>query len=152
MDENPNPSEAPFADAATLAELARLSAAAQAAAPGDTAPWAALWAATLALPRWIFIARGDEQHPSPFMAVMDEGPMLMAFTTPERAREGGLSLGLPEGELGRLLAVPGGAAVDWVASFAQHGVVGIAFDHPTLGYFSPLANLPRIRDWLAAGG
>jgi len=139
------------ADAQTLARIDELSAATVSAAPGDPAVWGPLWAAVLALPQWLFIARGGMERPQPFIGVFPQGPMLCAYTTPDRAREGALAMGLPEEEAGLVLAVPAEGIVDWAASFQQHGVFGITFDHPRLGFFSPLANLPGIRDWLAAG-
>jgi len=140
------------ADEQTLARIDELSAATLTAAPGDSAVWGALWAEVFALPQWIFIARGGLERPQPYIGVFPQGPMLCAYTTPDRAREGALAMGLPEEEAGLVLAVPAEGIVDWAASFQQHGVVGITFDHPRLGFFSPLANLLPIRDWLASRG
>ncbi|MFC7430406.1 MULTISPECIES: hypothetical protein [unclassified Agrococcus] len=119
-------------------------------APGDPAAAAALWRAVLGLDRWICIARGSDDQPTPFLATFTQGPMLLAFTTAERARVGGLSVGLAQEEVGRLLAVPLPAAIEWAASYEQGGVHGLLLDQGTTGAFTPLANLVPMRDWFAA--
>ena len=151
IDGPPSPSErVPGADAATVARIDSLSAATHDAEPGHPAAWGPLWQATFGLREWLFIARGAPQSPRPFIGVLEQGPMLFAFTTAERARIGALSLGLSEAESGSVLTVPTPGVVDWVVSLAQNGVFGISFDHPTTGYFTPLANLIGIRDWVAS--
>lgn len=137
------------ADAATVAEIDRLAAASQ-AAPGDRSAMDALWRAVYALDSWIFIARGEDDAPQPFIAEFGPGPLLMAFTTPERAKEGALNVGRDAAFAERLLSVPLPAAIDWAAGFAPHGVAGILFDLPSQGYFAPLQNLIPMRDWMAA--
>lgn len=49
-----------------------------------------------------------------------------------------------------LLAVPMPAALDYLASFAQSGVYGVALDHPLIGRFIPLANLRFLKTSLDA--
>ncbi len=120
------------------------------AEPADEAAAAALWRAVLGLERWICIARGPDEQPTPFMASFPQGPMLLVFTTAERARAGGRSVGLPEAETTRLLAVPLPAAIEWASSYQQGGVFGLLLDQGTTGAFTPLANLLPMRDWFAA--
>ena len=109
----------------------------------------ALWRAVYALPRWLFIARGDEDEPRPFIADLPEGPTIYAFTRGERAREFAVQrLGLPEEEAGLMLAIPTASAAEWVAGFAEHGVQRIMFDDE---FFAPIGNLLPIRDDLLRG-
>ncbi len=110
----------------------------------------ALWRAIYGLDRWIFIARGTDDQPGPYVGELPQGPMILAFTTGERARNAALGMGLSEDEASRLLAVPLPSAIEWAATFSSVGVVGIAFDLPAAGYFAPLGNLVPMRDYMAA--
>lgn len=111
---------------------------------------AALWRAVLGLDRWILIARGTLEQPRPFAASFPPGPLLLVFSTAERARAGGMAAGLSQEEASRLIATPLPAAIEWAASFQAAGIVGIALDHGTTGAWTPLANLVPLRDWFAA--
>ncbi|MDQ1130279.1 hypothetical protein [Microbacterium sp. SORGH_AS_0888] len=135
-------------DPDVVAEIDRLAAAAK-AAPGDTVAMAALWRAVYGLERWIFIARGTHDEPSPYALSFDEGPMVLAFTTAERAQEAGRRNGLSEEESSLLLSVPLPGAIEWAASLAGTGITGILFDYPAPGYFAPLGNLIPMRDHMA---
>lgn len=119
-------------------------------APQDQAAMAALWRAVLGLERWILIARGTPEQPRPFAATFPQGPMLLIFSTAERARAGGMAAGLTLEESSRLLATPLPGAIEWAASFQGVGVMGVALDHGTTGAFTPLQNLVPMRDWFAA--
>ena len=131
-----------------VAEIDRLAEVAR-RAPGDTEAMGALWDALYGLDRWLFIARGEAERPSPYTIVRPEGPMLLAFTTAERARTGGMGNGLGEEETRRLLAVPLPGGIEWAASLEGHGVRGLIVDDGTLGAFAPLGNLVPMRDWFA---
>jgi hypothetical protein len=120
------------------------------AEPESFAAMDALWRAVYGLERWIFIARGTDEAPGPYAGVLEQGPMLFAFTTGERARSAALAAGLSEDEASRLLAVPLPAAIEWAASFSAVGVQGIAFDVPAAGYFAPLTNLVPMRDFMSS--
>lgn len=137
------------ADAATLAELDRLTAIHK-EDPDDRAAMDALWRAVYALDSWIFIARGELDSPQPFVAEFGPGPLLLAFTTPERAKEGALAVGRDEAFAQNLLSVPLPAAIEWATQYGALGVTGILFDVASQGYFAPLANLVPMRDWMAA--
>lgn len=132
-----------------VARLDALSAAAR-EAPQDQATMAALWRAALGLERWILIARGSSEDPRPFAATFPPGPLLLVFSTAERAQVGGMAAGLSREEASRLIATPLPAAIEWAASFQAAGIVGVALDHGTTGAWTPLQNLVPMRDWFAA--
>lgn len=136
-------------DVGVVARIDGLAAASK-DAPGDQAAMAELWRAVLSLERWICIARGADDQPRPFVGGFPEGPMLLVFTTAERARAGAVAAGLPEEEARRLLAVPLPGAIEWAASLAASGVHGLVLDHGITGAYAPLANLVPMRDWFAA--
>lgn len=141
--ESPNPPDA------VVAQIDRLAAAAQ-AAPQDIEAMGALWRALYGLDRWLFIARGEINAPRPYAITLPQGPMVLAFTTTERAQATGRANGLSEDEVKHILAIPMPAAIEWAAGLASTGVMGLAFDHGTTGVFAPLSNLVPMRDWFAA--
>jgi hypothetical protein len=144
----PDDAEAQETAAALVPPLLAAARTAGTEADGITAQ-RALWAAVFALPRWLFVARGAEEEPRPFIGVPDEIPTIFAFTTGARARAFALDrLGLPEEEAGLMLAIPTASAVEWVAGFAEHGVQRIMFDDE---FFAPIGNLLPIREDLARG-
>lgn len=138
-----NPSPETVAEIDRLAEVSR-------AAPQDTESTAAMWRALYGLERWLFIARGELSEPRPYAITLPQGPMVLAFTTAERAQAAGRANGLSEDEVKHILAIPLPGAIEWAAGLASTGVFGIAFDHGVTGAFAPLANLVPVRDWLAA--
>ena len=146
--ENP---EAPRLDPSPeqVAEIDRRAAALK-EQPESFAAMDALWRAVYALDRWIFIARGTDEQPGPYVGEVPQGPMLLAFTTGQRARTAALGMGLSDDEASRLLAVPLPAAIEWAATFSSVGVKGITFDLPEAGYFAQLGNLVPMRDYMAA--
>jgi hypothetical protein len=81
-----------------------------------------LWSATFELDRWWFVRRGEPDNPQPFVGVHQDEPILMAFTTAERARGFAIENGL--------------APADAEVAVLDHGVSG---------YLAPLGNLPPIR-------
>ncbi|WP_235735227.1 hypothetical protein [Nocardioides alcanivorans] len=128
-----------------LAELDRLNDACR-AAPGDTDPQVELWTAVTALDHWVIINRGTPEAPRPYSLAGQPGAMLCVYSSATRAKAAAYASGLvPDGDPVPLLAVPLPAALDWVMSFGEHGVVGVTIDHPRLGAWCPLANLPRLR-------
>jgi len=144
----PDDAEAQDAAAALIPPLLALARAGGDETDGVTAQ-RALWGAVFALPRWLFVARGGEDEPRPFIGVPDEIPTIFAFTTGTRARAFAVDrLGLPEEEAGLMLAIRTASAVEWVAGFAEHGVQRIMFDDE---FFAPIGNLIPIRDDLARG-
>lgn len=110
----------------------------------------ALWRAIYGLERWLFIARGEPTSPSPFAIAHQQGPLLLAFSTAERARKAALVNGLSEDEAGRILAIPLPGAVEWAASMAGSGLTGFVLDYGTLDAFAPITNLLPMREWIAA--
>jgi len=134
----------PAAEAVAAIDAA---AAASMAAPDDRAAQEGLWRAVFALERWIFIARGTEEQPTPFAATTEQGPAIFAFSTPERALEAAAGFGIPSEET-RMLTVPMPDAAGWVASYAESGVESMVFDAPVIGAMAPLANLAAMAVWI----
>jgi len=135
----------PAAEAVAAIDAA---AAASMAAPDDRAAQEGLWRAVFALERWIFIARGTEEQPTPFAATTEQGPAIFAFSTPQRAQDAAAGFGIPKEEVDRLLAVPLPDAAGWVASYAEAGVESMVFDVPVIGAMAPLANLAAMAVWI----
>lgn len=140
-----NPSPDVVAEIDRLAETSR-------AAPQDTASSEALWRAVYGLDRWLFIARGELSEPRPYAISLPQGPMVLAFSTAERAQAAGRANGLSDDDVKHILAIPLPGAIEWAAGLSSSGVFGMAFDHGVSGAFLPLANLIPVRDWLAARG
>lgn len=133
-----------------VAELDRLDEAVKAAPAGDTTAQIALWRQVTGLEHWFFIARGSADQPRPYVVAAEQGPMVCLYSSAARANEAAGSLGLVGAEGGAvpLFGVPMPAAIDYVASFGQAGVVGVTLDHPRLGHYIPLANLGLLKGWL----
>lgn len=133
-----------------VAELDRLDEAVRAAPAGDTAAQIALWRQVTGLEHWFFIARGSAEQPRPYVVAAEQGPMICLYSSAARAKDAAGSLGLVDAEGGAapLFGVPMPAAIDYVASFGQAGVVAVTLDHPRLGHFIPLANLGLLKGWL----
>ncbi len=125
------------------------AAAASIAAPEDVDAQERLWRAVFSLERWVFIARGGDDEPTPFALSTDEGPVIFAFSTAERARSAGIGFGVPDHEASRLLAVPLPSAAAWVASYAESGVEALVFDAPTIGAMAPLSNLAAMAVYIS---
>lgn len=104
-----------------------------------------LWDAIFALDRWWFVARGELPDVQPLVAEVDGRPMVLAFTSPERARQHGLARGLPDDEAGRLLALPSAGFVDDAAALERTGVFGVLVDVQGRGPFAPLGALEAMR-------
>ena len=138
--------------AAQLAAAAGIPALMEAvrATPQDVEAVKAVWRAFFALPMWLFIARGADDQPSPFVAVLNERPTLMMFSDAVGARAAGMALGLPEAEASKILAIPTVSAADWAASFTAHGVFDIQLDRHLGGFIVSLQMLPGIRANLGA--
>jgi hypothetical protein len=118
------------------------------AAPEDRAAQERLWRAVFALEKWLFIARGPDEQPTPFAATTEQGPAIFAFSTPERAQAAAAGFGIPSEEAGRLLAVPLPDGAGWVASYAEVGVQSLVFDAPVVGAMAPLENLAAMAVWI----
>lgn len=118
------------------------------AAPDDREAQERLWRAVFALDKWIFIARGTDDQPTPFAAATEQGPAIFAFSTPQRAQDAAAGFGIPKEEVDRLLAVPLPDAAGWVASYAEAGVESMVFDVPVIGAMAPLANLAAMAVWI----
>lgn len=133
---------------ADLVAAVDAAAASSVAAPEDRAAQERLWRAVFALERWIFIARGTDDQPTPFAATTEQGPVIFAFSTAQRAKAAAASFGIPPEETGRLLAVPLPGAAGWVASYAEAGVQALVFDAPVIGAMAPLSNLAAMAVWI----
>jgi hypothetical protein len=115
----------------------------------------ALWRAVFALKEWNFIARGEFPNMQPYVA-SNEGVakgeyMLKAFTDPKRlhafAKDNGL---LDEKGNAMILTMPVPGFMETLQSYQEMGVFGIHFnaDAGSMGFFSPLAQLAAIRDFV----
>ncbi|MBD5787571.1 hypothetical protein IF650_15475 [Cellulosimicrobium terreum] len=137
-------------DPEALAELDRLDAAVRAAPAGDTTAQIALWQQVTRLETWFFIARGTSDQPRPYAVASAQGPMICLYSGAGRAVEAARGLGLvaSEGDGVPLFGVPMPAAIDYVASFGEAGVVGVTLDHPRIGHYIPLANLGLLQGWV----
>lgn len=111
--------------------------------PGDQRAEMAFWEAASKLGIWYVVNRGtrDDPRPSGF-EVPGTGKLLGVYSTRERAGE-------VAGTGSTFLGVQTPQALDWLASFAEHGVTGIVMDHP--GPWIPLATLGYLERWLPAG-
>jgi len=144
----PDTAEAQRLAAAPIPELL----AAVKADPGDVERVKAFWRAYLALPMWLFIARGSTDEPAPYMVVLDGRPTLLVFSSATGARAAGIALGLPPEEASMVLAMPAAQAVDWLASAAARGVLDLQVDRDLGGFIVPITAPPQIRDNLAREG
>ncbi len=133
-----------------VAELDRLDEAVRAAPTGDTAAQIALWRQVTCLAHWFFIARGSTGGPRPYAVASGQGPMICLYSSSARANEAAGAFGLVDSGSGTvpLYSVPMPAAIDYVASFAKSGVVGVTLDHPRLGHYIPLPNLGVLKGWI----
>lgn len=118
---------------------------------GDVELQSALWREVFALEHWFFVPRGTPEQPQPLMLTLPEGPAILAFTSPDRARAAAQGLGLPPETSDSVIAVSLPEAIEWAAGLAQHGVRVAVFDYGVQGYLAPLGNLVPMRDWLATG-
>ena len=118
-------------------------------APADRDAQEKLWRAVLGLDRWFFLARGSDDQPTPFATNTDDGAVLFAFSTEERAHAAGVEFGMTEEEARRMLVVPLPGAAVWVAAFAESGVDALVFDAPINGAMTPLTNLAAMAVWIS---
>jgi hypothetical protein len=104
----------------------------------------ALWRAAFRLEAWWFVDRGAAGASKPF-AVVDEGtPTLLAFTSPERARDAALARGLDQGAADRLVwRAPADFVAD-VGTYTRAGLKRLALDPDQHGASGTLAALPEI--------
>lgn len=131
--------------------IAELDAAAAASreAPADVVAQERLWRAAFGIGRWLFLARGSDDEPTPFALRTDEGAVIFAFSTADRAHEAARGFGLSEDEASRMLAVPLPEAAAWVASYAEAGVEALVFDAPANGAMVPLSNLAAMAVYIS---
>jgi hypothetical protein len=104
----------------------------------------ALWRSAFRLEAWWFVDRGTAGASRPF-AVVDEGtPTLLAFTSPERARDAALARGLDASAADRLVWR---APADFVAdggTYTRAGLRRLSLDPDQHGASGTLAALPEI--------
>ena len=144
MNDQPDAPRLPDTSAASV-EIERLSSECR-AAPEEIEPQVRLWKAIAALEQWFFINRGADDNPRPYAIAAEAGIMVCIYSSPERASEAALGAGLTSGdEPMSLVRVPMPAALDWVVALGERGVVGVTIDHPRVGAWTPVANLPRLR-------
>jgi hypothetical protein len=127
-------------------DIDRLSAAAEHAGPGDIELNDALWSAVHHLEYWYFIPRGEPSAVQPMAIVLDEGPMLLAFTSLERAHQAADRMSIPAEQTKRMLAMPSAGVVELADEYAHMGLYGVMFDSGWSGFFAPVADLRAIRE------
>lgn len=138
----------PDAERRNSEEIDELARAARDAGVDDIATQTALWKAVFSLERWFFIPRGDMDalaEVQPLAVVVDEQPMLLAFTSPERARQSAITLGLTDEEAAHVLAVPSEGMVESADGYSKVGLQGVLFDYGWTGFYAPLGQLGPIR-------
>ncbi|QJW36868.1 hypothetical protein [Cellulosimicrobium protaetiae] len=137
-------------DPLAVAELDRLADDVRTAPAGDTTAQVALWRQVTRLDTWFFVARGPDDRPHPYAVAAEQGPMVCLYSSATRAHEAAVTLGLVvEGDPASLLVVPMPAAIDYVASLGEAGVVAVTLDYPRIGHYVPLANLSLLKAWAA---
>ncbi len=144
----PSGADAPEVSPELIAALDRAAEASK-QAPTDVAVQERLWRAAFALDRWFFLARGTDDEPTPFALRTDDGAVIFAFSTADRAHAAALGFGLSEDESSRMLAVPLPSAAAWVASYAEAGVEALVFDAPGNGAMAPLSNLAAMAVYIS---
>ena len=104
----------------------------------------ALWRSAFRLEAWWFVDRGTAGASRPF-AVVDEGtPTLLAFTSPDRARDAALARGLDASSADRLVwRAPADFVAD-VGTYTRAGLKRLALDPDQHGASGTLAALPEI--------
>ena len=95
----------------------------------------ALWRAVLSLEKWHFVARGPQEQPVPFSAIVNGKPFLMAFTSPDGARAFALRNKLDQEGQVSLLSIPS-KSISYFTAFASQGVFGILFNDHEKGFFA----------------
>lgn len=104
----------------------------------------ALWRSAFRLEAWWFVDRGPAGASKPF-AVVDEGtPTLLAFTSPERARDAALARGLDASAADRLVWRAPADFVTDVGTYTRAGLRRLALDPDQHGASGTLAALPEI--------
>lgn len=128
------------------AQIDALVQAAATAGVQDVDAQARLWRTVFSLEHWIFISRGELPNVQPMAVLVDGTPMLLAFTSAERARASALARGVADAEDAvSLLAVPVDSFVESVPTYLGAGLVGILFNEQQGGFTAPLQNLAAIR-------
>jgi hypothetical protein len=136
-----------------LSRAIDLLAAAGRTAPTDRAANAALWRAVFSLPAWSFIACAGLQAPQPFVCSSRYGaPVLLAFTSPQRAVEAGRARGVVD-HVGQAQAfhAPPASVVAAAEQYRAFGVAGVLFDEGHSAFFAPFEQLaPLHRELVGA--
>lgn len=110
--------------------------------PGSPLAAVALWRAIVTLPAWYIINTGSAEAPSPFAIGAAEGTMVAIYGSAERAKEAAVALELTsEGEAAEAIALNVEASITWLENLAAAGVVGVTFDYPRIGAWTPTSNL-----------
>ena len=126
-----------------VAELDRLHADASGAGiDGEIA----VWKAATRLGVWFFINRGTDDAVVPY-AVQPPGmaPVVCVYSCRERAAAAASALGQGENVVFGLLTPK---ALEYALALGERGAGGIVLDHPRIGLWTPMANVPRFGAWL----
>jgi hypothetical protein len=102
------------------------------------------WRHALGLDAWWFVDRGTAGASKPFAVVEEGTPTLLAFTSPERAREAAIVRGLDATAADRLVwRAPADFVAD-VGTYTRAGLKRLALDPDQHGVSGALAALPEI--------
>lgn len=111
----------------------------------------AAWGAAFALERWCFLARGAGTQVTPYAMEVDGEGVICVFTSPDRVRDFGLAVGLPDAEASVVLAVPTDSCVDYLLQFAADGIRAVVLDPGVQDAATLLAALPHLQTLAATG-
>lgn len=124
-------------------ELSAIDTAATRWRNGDAAAQTEYWQGVFSLAQWHLVARGEMPDVRPFVGQHEQGPMLAAFTSPERATEFARrqDLAMPDGSFG-LLSMGVEGAIACAGRLERHGVLAVVFDDGVgSGAFALVSNL-----------
>lgn len=105
----------------------------------DVPTQAALWQAVFALEHWFFIPRGEGAQMKPYAEQSASGPAIIAFTTPQRAKEYADTRQL--GDTDKLLGIPTASAIGALEQFTDAGIRIVHFDPQHASFFAPVDRL-----------
>jgi hypothetical protein len=112
----------------------------------DQAAQSALWRAVFELEYWVFVPQGEPPNLQPVVGVIDDRPMVLAFTDATRARDAAILHGIVGIEdSAELLAIPPDAFTDAAGQYEVLGVFGLLVNEGENGFYAPLDRLEAIR-------
>lgn len=130
-------------DSARIDALATM---AREAGVDDQAAQGALWRAVFELEYWVFVPQGELPNLQPLVGVIDDRPMVLAFTDATRARDAAILHGIVGIEdSAELLAIPPDSFTEAAGQYEALGVFGVLVNEGENGFYAPLDRLEAIR-------